>query len=102
MSRQAQDLMGQVTRLQDQVRPPHQPRCTGAAEHYCGQVKEIQHIVKLQVATNTNDLGGSACMDEKVVEGNPYRRPLDHPRCSLNRCCELQPADASQQDQCHH
>merc|ERR1711907_870664 len=55
MSKHAQDLMGQVVRLQDQV-------------------KEIQHIVKLQVPTNTHELGGSACMDEKVIEGNPYSR----------------------------
>merc|ERR1712070_49273 len=54
-SQQSQDLMNQVTRLQDQV-------------------KEIQSIVKLQVPSNLKDVSGGAVMDEEVVEGNPYSR----------------------------
>jgi len=54
-TRYAHDLMGQVVRLQDQV-------------------KEIQHIVKLQVPDQQVNLGGNAAMDETNVENNPYSR----------------------------
>jgi len=54
-TRYAHDLMGQVVRLQDQV-------------------KEIQHIVKLQVPDSVTNLGGNAAMDETNVENNPYSR----------------------------